>query len=114
MKFKGEANQLCRITKIRKHLVRKIPKSIRFDEQGIFETENPYLIKRLKTKFEIIEEVQDGLYETEEKEEDFEEVKEVPELKDLTYQELQVLYASKTGESAVGKKKVDILKELEV
>ena len=122
MKFKGNPGQLCRITKIRPNLVRKIPKSIRFDKDGVFETENRYLIARLKTKFEvveevieetIIEEVDNGLHETEEKEEDFEEVEEIPELKDLGYKELQVLYVDKTGESAVGKKKVDILKELE-
>ncbi|GAG03348.1 unnamed protein product, partial [marine sediment metagenome] len=52
MKFKGIPNQLCRITKIKKSLVRKIPKSIRFNDKGEFETENPFLIKRLKTKFE--------------------------------------------------------------
>jgi hypothetical protein len=115
MKFKGTPNQLCRITKIRKHLVRKIPKAIRFNKEGIFETENPYLIKRLKTKFEevkeisLVKEVEDGLQETEEKEEIKEEVK----LKDIPYPELQVMYAEKTGKSAVGKRKVDILKELE-
>jgi hypothetical protein len=57
MKFKGIPNNLVRITKISKTLVRKIPKSIRFDENGVFETENPYLIKRLSVKFETIEEV---------------------------------------------------------
>jgi len=62
VKFKGIPNRLVRISKIRPHLVRKVPKSIRFDKDGIFETENPYLIKRLSTKFEILEE-NDGLQE---------------------------------------------------
>jgi len=93
MKFKGVANQLVRITKIKKHLVRKIPKSIRFDKDGIYETESPYLIKRLSAKFE--------------------EVVENKEIKDMGYQELQVLYAEKTGNSAVGVKKSVILEELE-
>ena len=101
MKFKGIPNQLCRITKIKRSLVRKIPKSIRFDKDGIYETENPYLVKRLKTKFEVVEEVIEDIVE--------EEV----ELKDMNYKELQVMYAEKTGKSAVGKRKIDILKELE-
>jgi len=110
MKFKGKANQLCRITKIKPTLVRKMPKSIRFDENGVFETDNKYLIKRLSTKFEVIEEIEDALHETEEeKEEENQEI----ELKDVPYPELQVMYAEKTGKSAVGKRKVDILKELE-
>jgi len=104
MKFKGEANQLCRITKIKPHLIRKMPKSIRFDKDGIFETENKYLIKRLSTKFEVIEEVEEIIEE---------ETVEKVILKDIPYPELQVMYAEKTGKSAVGKKKVDILKELE-
>jgi len=112
MKFKGMPGRLCRITKIKPNLVRKIPKAIRFDKEGVFETENPYLIKRLKTKFEIVEEVIEVIVE-ETIEEFVEEVQEVPELSELSYKELQVLYAAKTGESAVGKKKKDILKELE-
>jgi len=111
MKFKGIPNRLCRITKIKPNLVRKIPKSIRFDKNGVYETENPYLIKRLKTKFEIIGEY-NGLQENQEKEEKTEQNGIV--LKECSYSELQVMYAEKTGKSAVGKRKVDILKELEV
>jgi hypothetical protein len=104
MKFKGNANQLCRITKIKPHLVRKMPKAIRFDKEGVFETENPHLIKKLSTKFEVIEEIIEEIEE---------EIEEDVNLKDLPYQQLQVMYADKTGESAVGKRKADILKELE-
>lgn len=64
MKFKGEPNQLVRITKIQKHLIRKVPKSIRFDKEGIFETENMYIAKRLSVKFEeIIEEIKEDVVE---------------------------------------------------
>lgn len=104
-KFKGEPNQLVRITKVQKHLIRKVPKSIRFDKEGVFETENVYIAKRLSVKFEeIVEEVI------------IEEVVEEIEVdyNDLNYKELQNLYMKKTGNSAIGVKKVDIIKELEV
>ena len=64
MKFKGEPNQLVRITKVQKHLVRKVPKSIRFDKDGIYETESPYLCKRLSVKFEeVIDEIEEVIEE---------------------------------------------------
>jgi len=94
MKFKGIPNQLVRITKIKPTLVRKVPKSIRFDKDGTFETDNPYLIKRLSARYEKIEEVKIDYHKIE-------------------YKELQVLYKKKTGISAIGKKKIDIIKELE-
>jgi len=121
MKFKGIPNQLCRITKIKRSLVRKIPKSIRFDKDGIFETENPYLVKRLKTKFKVIEngfnaETLDKIKEVVESH-DIDKAQSLLEEKiaveKLPYPELQVLYAKKTGKSAVGVKKAVILKELE-
>lgn len=73
MKFRGQPGMLVRITKVPKPIVRKVPKMIRFDEDGICETDNEYLIRRLSLKFEQVEEVQDGLQETEEKEENNEE-----------------------------------------
>ena len=101
MKFKGEPNQLVRLTKIPKSIIRKVPKHFRFDKDGIYETENTYLIKRLKTKFEEI----------------IEEIEEIEEIKvnynDLDYKELQTLYVEKTGNSAIGIKKTEIIKELE-
>jgi len=93
MKFKGTPNQLVRITKVRKHLVRKVPKSIRFDKDGIYETESPYMIKRLSVKFDTVSEEID--------------------YSKMGYKQLQVLYSEKTGKTPAGVKKVDILKELE-
>lgn len=77
MKFKGIPGQLCRITKIPKTI--RCPKTIRFDADGIFETENKYLIKRLSQKFESFidvefEEVEDAIQE-EEKETEEEEIR---------------------------------------
>lgn len=66
MKFKGEPNKLVRITKIKKHLVRKVPKAIRFNKDGIYETENPYLCKKLSYKFEVVSEEIKEQEETEE------------------------------------------------
>lgn len=57
MKFKGKPNELCRITKIPRFV--KCPNKIRFDEKGIFETENKYLIKRLSIKFETLEDTEE-------------------------------------------------------
>ncbi len=107
MKFKGEPKKLVRITKIRPHLIRKVPKSIRFDKDGEFETNNPYLIKRLLTKFEQVKEITNAETQTEEE-------KNTEKEKVLTYNELQVMYSEKTGKTAVGVKKSTLLKELGV
>jgi len=70
----------------------------RFDENGLAEIDESKLTKadiiKLTSKFEVVEEV-------------------VKEYKDMSYQELQVAYAEKTGKSAVGMRKKDLLKELE-
>lgn len=71
MKFKGEPNQLVRITKIRPHLIRKMPKSIRFDKDGIYETDNLHLIKRLSTRYEEVKEKIEVEKEIKEKQEIF-------------------------------------------
>lgn len=101
MKFKGLPKQLVRITKIKPNLVRKVPKSIRFDVNGIFETENSYLIKRLLTKFKEVKEIV--------------KVEEVvkTDYHKIEYKELQNLYTEKTGNSAIGVSKINIIKELE-
>jgi len=91
MKFKGEPNMLVRITKVPQVQRSKVPKSIRFDLEGIYETENKYLINRLKAKYSEVEE----------------------DVKSISYQDLQKLYAEKTGKSAVGVKKADLIKGLE-
>jgi uncharacterized protein (UPF0335 family) len=106
MKYKGEPNLFVRINKPRKGEV----KFFTFNERGIYETNHPTTMARLDgycERVEVVEEV------VEEIKEDIVEVKEVPELSELSYKELQVLYAAKTGESAVGVKKTVILKELE-
>jgi len=63
MKFIGTPGQLVRITKLNPINKRQIPKSIRFDKDGYFETENKHLIKRLSAKFKIVEEVKEVLLE---------------------------------------------------
>jgi len=67
----------------------------KFDDKGYADIDESKLTKsdinKLKAKFDVVEE----------------------DLKDLGYKELQIKYADKTGKSAVGMKKKDILKELE-
>ena len=54
MKFRGTPNLLVRFTKKNMRNGRKI--GVRFDKDGIYETENPRIIKAFKAKFEVIEE----------------------------------------------------------
>lgn len=65
MKFKGTPNKLVRITKIPTRF-KRLPNHFRFDANGIFETEHPYMIKRLKQKFEIVEEMKEVILEKQE------------------------------------------------
>ena len=80
----------------------------RFDSEGYAEIDETKLtqsdINKLMTTFEVVEVVL--------KKEVKEEVEK--EIKDMSYQELQTAYALKTGNSAVGKKKKDLIEELEV
>ena len=50
MKFNGEPNLLVRITKPKRGEV----KHFTFDENGVYETEHPFTIQRLKASFEAI------------------------------------------------------------
>jgi hypothetical protein len=52
MKFKGTPNLLVRITKPRRGEV----KHFSFDENGIYETENPFTIMRLRAQYEEVKE----------------------------------------------------------
>lgn len=76
----------------------------RFDSEGYAEIDETKLtqsdINKLVNTFEVVEVV---LKKEVEK-----------EIKDMSYQELQTAYALKTGNSAVGKKKKDLIEELEV
>lgn len=89
----------------------------KFDENGELETNDPKLIHILQTKLP-------GCTWEGEETVDLKEIKEIlsdEELEkeglkryvNMSYKELQVAYAEKTGKSAVGKKKDDILEELE-
>lgn len=104
MKFKGEPNLFVRIIKPKHGEV----KSITFDKEGFYETTHPITIKRLKTKFEEIEEIEEIELESTNN-----NIKNI-DYSSLKYKELQALYAEKTGNSAIGVSKVDIIKELEV
>lgn len=55
MKFRGEPNQLVSImqTPIRK--AKRLPVRFRFNSNGIYDTENKYLIEILKRKFEVVD-----------------------------------------------------------
>jgi hypothetical protein len=91
----------------------------KFDDNGELETNDPKLIHILKTKLpgctwdeedniEVkTEEVKEILSDEELKKED------LKRFCNMSYKELQVAYAKKTGNSAVGKKKDFLLKELE-
>lgn len=81
----------------------------RFDSEGYAEIDETKLtqsdINKLMNTFEVVEK-QIVLKK---------EIKEVEkDIKHMSYQELQTAYALKTGNSAVGKKKKDLIEELEV
>jgi len=94
MKFKSVPGRVVQKRVRRQGKVRIVP-WFKFDDNGYAEIDETKVtqedLNKLKSLFEVVEE----------------------DLKDLSYQELQVLYAEKTGNSAVGMKKKDILKELE-
>lgn len=88
-----------------------------FDANGEFETIEPRIIHILQTKLP-------GCTWDEERKVELKDVKEIlsdEELKEsglkrfheMSYKELQQAYSDITGKSAIGKKKADILKELE-
>lgn len=98
MKFKCKTPGLTVQRRIKKHGGGfRIKPWFRFDENGYAEIDETKVtatdLIKLKKKFEVVEDTK--------------------EIKDMSYQELQVAYAEKTGNSAVGKRKKDILKELE-
>jgi len=82
----------------------------RFDSEGYAEIDETKLtqsdINKLMSTFEVVEK-QIVLKKEVKKEVE-------KEIKDMSYQELQTAYALKTGNSAVGKKKKDLIEELEV
>jgi len=91
----------------------------RFDTKGEFITDDPIIINRAKGYFDYLEFEADVVGEkikgnapkrvlTITTKEEKKKEKKAP-----TYKEMQTLYAEKTGKSAVGKSKADILKELE-
>jgi len=97
MKFIGVPKQLVRFQS--KLLKKSNRLGIRFDADGFYETENPRLIKALSRKFKTVSEVIEPTISIK------------TDLK--SYKELQTMYAEKTGLTAVGVKKADILKILE-
>lgn len=54
MKFYGEPNQLVRVNK--KGKLRRV-RDFRFNENGVYETDNPHLINALKRRFKAEETV---------------------------------------------------------
>jgi len=93
----------------------------RFDTKGEFITDDPEIINRAKGYFDCIELIAEVVGEKIEGHEPKrvltittkEETKKIKKIKDMSYPELQKLYAEKTGKSAVGVNKKNILKELE-
>ena len=97
MKLKGTPNMLVRHNRLRRIKgIRPNQVWFRFDSDGFVELDDaklhPRQIKALKAKFEVVEK----------------------DLKQLSYKELQQKYVEKTGNSAVGMKKKDLIKQLEV
>jgi len=64
VKFKGIPKQLVRFQT--KSLRNGRKTGIRFDKDGIYETENPRLIKALKNRFEVVAEVEEAVVKEEE------------------------------------------------
>jgi len=97
MKLKGTPNMLVRHNRHKRVKGRRRGSEwFRFDSNGFIDIPDEKVTERekmaLMAKFEVVE----------------------TNLKDLTYKELQQVYSEKTGNSAVGKKKKDMLKELDV
>lgn len=94
MKFKSVPGRVVqrRIKKMGKY---RIVPWFKFDDKGFAEVDeskiSPTDLVKLKSKFVVVE----------------------TNVKDLSYQELQVKYTEKTGHSAVGMRKIDLIKELE-
>lgn len=94
MKFKSVPGRVVqkRVKKMGKF---KIVLWFKFDEKGFAEIDESKVTAKdlatLKSKFKVVS----------------------TDIKDLTYQELQIRYAEKTGNSAVGMRKKDLIKELE-
>ncbi len=91
MKFKSVPNRVVQ-KRVRKLGKWRIVVWFKFDSDGYATIDEskitPEDLVKLKAKFKVVEE-------------------------ELTYKELQAKYKEKTGESPVGKKKSDLIKELE-
>lgn len=90
MKFYGSPNMLVRVVRPK----RGMPKTFRFNKVGEYETDNTFLIIRLKKKFAYNEE-------------------NINSYKNMTYKELQES-AKERGIRWVGVKKLDLIARLEV
>ena len=94
MKFKSVPGRVVQ-KRVRKFGKTRIVVWFTFNDKGFAEIDETKVtasdLVKLKSLFKVVEE----------------------DVKDLSYKELQVKYADKTGHSAVGMKKKDILKELE-
>ena len=95
MKLKGNPNQVV-VKRKRMNGRKRVVEWFRFDNKGIAEIDetniSPTDISKLLMRFKQIEDV---------------------DIKNLKWKELQDLYSEKIGKSPVGKKKADIIKELE-
>jgi len=91
----------------------------RFDTKGEFITDDPEIINRAKGYFDCIELTSEVVGEKIKGHPPVKVLKitskedEIKSFKDMSYPDLQKLYAEKTGKSAVGVNKKKILKELE-
>jgi hypothetical protein len=94
MKFKSVPGRVVQ-KRVRKMGKVRIVVWFTFDDKGYAEIDETKVssidLAKLKTLFKVVS----------------------TEVKDMSYQELQVKYAEKTGSSAVGMKKKDLIKELE-
>jgi len=96
MKFYGEPNLLVRVTNQKKG----VPKALRFDNNGEYETDNKYLKKRMKVKFKY------DLDNYNLNNNDLDYI-------NMSYKELQQC-AKEQGIRYIGIKKQDLIMQLEV
>lgn len=111
MKFKAEPNLVVRLSNA---YVKRITglKHIKFDENGIYETEHEYFQRILKQHFEVVENKSNNI--TLEEEENPTETIVEPEndLSELSYNELRALAKEKGIEFDKNPKKEELIERL--
>lgn len=105
MIFKGVPNMLVTVS----GKDRRLPKDFRFNKDGLYETENKYLIERLRHRFEVVENKEESVKKP--KEDATQKQAEVVKFSELSMHQIRAMAKAK-GVNSFGKTKQQILKEM--